>query len=298
MTVTATQRGARRGGDRRTDRARSRRAVQRHGRLHRSGHARHPHGDGRLGRRQPELQALDPVTTGFRDRRTPTPRPGSTTSTVCVTDDDDGDGLRHVHRDGRAGHGDRPVADDDADTTTRTLRWPIFVLTNDVDPEGDLLEITAVTQPADGTVVINDEADPEVEDTVTYTPALNFFGTTTFTYTVDDGNGHTATATVTVTVAPVNDEPVVTTGADAETVEGSRGGGQRVGERRRWSVPVVVPVGDPGGTGGVGGAERHVRRPHRSDHASSPRSRTAPTSCSWRPVTATGCVTPIRATTP
>ncbi len=115
------------------------------------------------------------------------------------------------------------VQPDDA-TTTEDTPVEIFVLTNDpAPPDVGLWEITGVTQPASqpGTVTINDEADPEVEDTVVYTPPLNFFGLVTFTYTVDDGNGHTSTATVTVTVEPTNDEPVVVPGPDKSTTEGA-----------------------------------------------------------------------------
>ena len=43
--------------------------------------------------------------------------------------------------------------------------------------------------------------------TVTYTPALNFSGTDSFTYQVSDGSV-TSQATVTVTVTPVSDPPV------------------------------------------------------------------------------------------
>ena len=116
--------------------------------------------------------------------------------------------------------GGGPAEPDEAETD-EDVPVEIFVLTNDVDAEGDLLEITAVSQPANGTVEINDEADPEVEDTVVYTPALNFFGTTTFTYTVTDSNGDTSTATVTVVVTPVNDEPVVVPVPTGRAVEGS-----------------------------------------------------------------------------
>jgi Ca2+-binding RTX toxin-like protein len=98
----------------------------------------------------------------------------------------------------------------------------IFVLTNDPPPPGvGLWEVTAVTQPANGSVEINDEVDPEVEDTVVFTPARDFFGSTSFTYTTNDGDGHTATHTVLVTVGPINDEPVVSTGADVSTAEGN-----------------------------------------------------------------------------
>ncbi len=76
------------------------------------------------------------------------------------------------------------------------------VLANDsTAPElTETLTITAVTQPASGTVTLTGSS-------VSFTPTPNFNGTTTFTYTVSDGNGGTATATVTVTVTPVNDPP-------------------------------------------------------------------------------------------
>jgi Ca2+-binding RTX toxin-like protein len=110
----------------------------------------------------------------------------------------------------------------DEATTTEDTPEEIFVLTNDPPPPGNgLWEITSVTQPAHGKVDINDEVDPEVDDTVVYTPPLNFNGSTTFTYTTDDGDGHTATTTVTVTVEPTNDEPVVVPGPDKNAKEGA-----------------------------------------------------------------------------
>ncbi|MBV2133404.1 tandem-95 repeat protein, partial [Pseudomonas sp. MAP12] len=51
---------------------------------------------------------------------------------------------------------------------------------------------------------------------VSFTPAANWNGTTSFTYTVSDGNGGSDTATVDVTVTPVNDAPVAVD--DAVTV--------------------------------------------------------------------------------
>ena len=111
---------------------------------------------------------------------------------------------------------------DDVADTDEDVPVELFVLTNDPPPPGvGLWEITAVTQPLNGTVEINDEVDPEVEDTVTFSPARDWFGSTSFTYTVDDGDGHTATHTVLVWVGPTNDEPVVTTGPDKQTAEGS-----------------------------------------------------------------------------
>ena len=95
-----------------------------------------------------------------------------------------------------------PIAVDDVATTNEDTPVTIAVLSNDSDPDGDTLTVTAASAP-NGTVVINPDG------TITYTPAANFNGTDTITYTISDGNGGTSTATVTVTVAPVNDAPTV-----------------------------------------------------------------------------------------
>ena len=59
--------------------------------------------------------------------------------------DDDGDGLIDLEDPDCSG----PVPDEAE--TDEDVPVEVFVLTNDVDPEGDLLEITAVSQPANGT---------------------------------------------------------------------------------------------------------------------------------------------------
>ena len=78
----------------------------------------------------------------------------------------------------------------------------ITVLSNDTDPEGQPLSMTAVTQAANGTVAIVAGGMA-----VNYTPAANFFGSDSFTYTIRDARGDTDTATVNLTVTPVNDPP-------------------------------------------------------------------------------------------
>ncbi|HSB73906.1 MAG TPA: Ig-like domain-containing protein, partial [Candidatus Methylomirabilis sp.] len=99
---------------------------------------------------------------------------------------------------------DAPVAANDTATTAANTPVTINVLANDSDPDNVPpaaanagLTVTEVTQPANGTVVINNPGNPG--NTVTYTPAANFSGTNTFTYTVSDGL-LSATATVTVNV--------------------------------------------------------------------------------------------------
>ncbi len=100
---------------------------------------------------------------------------------------------------------DAPVATDDAVGTNEDTPVTVDVLSNDSDPDGDTLTVTAVTQGTNGTVMI----DP-VSGNLIYTPNPDFNGTDTFTYTIDDGNGGTDTATVTVTVGAVNDAPIAT----------------------------------------------------------------------------------------
>jgi uncharacterized protein (TIGR03382 family) len=99
---------------------------------------------------------------------------------------------------------DAPDAVDDTATVSEDSGATVVnVLANDstAPDTGETLTVTAVTQPANGTVTL-------VGGVVRFTPAPNFNGTTTFTYTVSDGNGGTDTATVTMTVTSVNDAPV------------------------------------------------------------------------------------------
>ncbi|MEW8057838.1 MAG: retention module-containing protein, partial [Candidatus Thiodiazotropha endolucinida] len=102
-----------------------------------------------------------------------------------------------------AGVNNGPVAIGDSASTSENTPITIDVLTNDSDPEGDVLSITSITQGTNGSVTI----DPVTGNPV-YTPAPAFTGTDTFSYTITDGNGGTDTATVTVTVGGVNDAPV------------------------------------------------------------------------------------------
>ncbi len=93
-----------------------------------------------------------------------------------------------------------PTATNDVASTNEDTPVTIPVLTNDTDPDRDLLTVTQANAP-NGTVVIN------TDGTLTYTPNANFNGTDTISYIISDGQGGTSTATVTVTVNPVNDAP-------------------------------------------------------------------------------------------
>ncbi|HQL88517.1 MAG TPA: Ig-like domain-containing protein, partial [Lentisphaeria bacterium] len=99
----------------------------------------------------------------------------------------------------------KPTAVDDAYTTNantpKTVAAP-GVLFNDTDPESDPLTAILVTNPANGTVMLN------ADGSFTYTPNLNFHGIDTFTYKANDGHGDSNVATVTITVINTTPPPL------------------------------------------------------------------------------------------
>ena len=106
-----------------------------------------------------------------------------------------------------------PSATDDQATTAEDTPVTISVLANDSDPDGDVLQVSGVTQPAGGGSVAITGGGQGVR----FTPAAHFSGQRAFTYTISDGHGGTATATVTATVTPVNDDPSTTNDAASTT---------------------------------------------------------------------------------
>lgn len=100
----------------------------------------------------------------------------------------------------------------DAATTPQGTPVTINVLNND---SGSGLDVTTVTQPANGSVVLNPD------NTVTYSPNGGFQGTDTFTYTVCDSGGNCAVVNVVVTVIPSTvNQPPVANDDFANTTEG------------------------------------------------------------------------------
>lgn len=93
-----------------------------------------------------------------------------------------------------------PVAVADQVETQEDTAFTFDVLSNDTDPEGASLTVTAVTQPTNGASGI------EADGTIRYTPRANFNGIDTFSYTISDGTNE-ASGQVTVAVNPVNDPP-------------------------------------------------------------------------------------------
>lgn len=100
---------------------------------------------------------------------------------------------------------DLPVAVNDSYTTNEDTPLTVAapgVLGNDTDEEGDTLTAHLATPPSHGALTLNANGG------FTYTPALNYFGSDSFTYTASDAEGPSQPATVTITVISVNDAPV------------------------------------------------------------------------------------------
>ncbi len=94
-----------------------------------------------------------------------------------------------------------PVAQAQSVTTPEDTAINITLVATDVD--SITLTYAIVAQPAHGTVTL-------VGNVATYTPALDFNGTDTFTFKANDGALDSNVATVTITVTPVNDDPAAT----------------------------------------------------------------------------------------
>ncbi len=116
----------------------------------------------------------------------------------------------------------RPFAANDSFTVHEDSGATEFdVLQNDYNYDsqqgGENLQIVAISQPANGTVVIVPEGTA-----VVYTPDDDYFGTDTFTYTIIDTENleaESSTATVTVNVLAVNDPPSFTAADPEEVLE-------------------------------------------------------------------------------
>ena len=117
---------------------------------------------------------------------------------------------------------DDPVAADDVGIAVfEDGSRDINVLSNDVDVDGDPLQITIATPPTHGVATVNNNGTPAdlTDDFINYTPDEDYFGTDSFTYTISDGQGLPSTATVTMNVISLNDAPTFTIGSNQSVDE-------------------------------------------------------------------------------
>jgi len=109
------------------------------------------------------------------------------------------------------GINDAPVANNDTASTVLETAVAIDVLANDIDVDGDMLTVTNLTNPTNGSVTNNGT-------NVTYTPNNGFTGTDSFTYTANDVTAADSNvATVTITVVSADNQPPVAENDTATT---------------------------------------------------------------------------------
>jgi len=99
-----------------------------------------------------------------------------------------------------------PVALSDWDSTYEDVALTIStadLLSNDVDLDGDRLQIEAIGSAVGGFVSFNGDGD------IIFVPEADFSGDATFEYAVSDGHGGTAISTVTIAVEAVADTPAL-----------------------------------------------------------------------------------------
>ncbi|MFS0838243.1 Ig-like domain-containing protein [Paenibacillus sp. 1P03SA] len=126
---------------------------------------------------------------------------GTDSFTVVVNDGNGGSAISNVTVTVTPVN-DPPVALNEAVFTLEDT--PVQGRVGATDADGDTLTFALGAPPLNGTASVG------ADGVYTYTPALNFNGTDSFTVLVSDGSGGTAEAQVTVQVAPVNDAPVTT----------------------------------------------------------------------------------------
>ncbi|MBV7267540.1 Ig-like domain-containing protein, partial [Erythrobacter ani] len=93
-----------------------------------------------------------------------------------------------------------PEANNDGGAGVEDTPITVNVIGNDFDPDGDTINVISASA-INGTVVINSD------NTLTYTPNLNFNGSDVITYTISDGEGGTDTAVFSIFVNAQNDPP-------------------------------------------------------------------------------------------
>jgi len=97
---------------------------------------------------------------------------------------------------------DAPVAN--AQSITTAVGIPVGINLTGSDIDGDTLTYAVASQPANGTL---SGSAPNL----TFTPAANFNGASSFQFLVSDGTVNSANATVSITVTPANQAPVFIT---------------------------------------------------------------------------------------
>ncbi|GEM_PF-1004026 len=104
---------------------------------------------------------------------------------------------------------DTPDAVNDSESTDEDTEVTFNVLSNDNGLGDGGLTVTIESNASHGTASVNGD------NTITYTPDANYFGSDSFDYQVCDGDNDCSIATVDMTVNPVDDIPVASDDAES-----------------------------------------------------------------------------------
>ncbi|MCB0112679.1 MAG: cadherin-like domain-containing protein [Caldilineaceae bacterium] len=96
-----------------------------------------------------------------------------------------------------------PTAADDEAVTDEDTPIQVNLLSNDLDEDGDTLQLVTLGPVTLGTV------RGAADGTITYSPRLNIHGEDRFRYALRDGRGGESSAEVQLTIRPVNDAPTL-----------------------------------------------------------------------------------------
>lgn len=114
-----------------------------------------------------------------------------------------------------------PTAADDVYETAEDTPLAVAapgVLSNDTDPDGDVLNTVLVSLPSHGTLIFFSDGS------FWYIPDANYSGPDAFSYKVSDGSLESGPALVSLRVTPVNDAPTVTVAAGGACGDDNRSG--------------------------------------------------------------------------
>lgn len=106
-----------------------------------------------------------------------------------------------------------PVAVTDSYSVAEDGTITLTPIIADTDPDGDVLTVTSIhgttlTGAAQVIAVPNGTVNVTAAGVISFTPTLNYVGTSTFAYIVSDGKGGTATANQVIAINAVNDTPM------------------------------------------------------------------------------------------
>jgi Ca2+-binding RTX toxin-like protein/subtilisin-like proprotein convertase family protein len=99
-----------------------------------------------------------------------------------------------------------PVANLESVSVDEDVQGIFDVIAKASDADDDILSITNITNPSNGTATII--TDENGKQKISYTPNANFNGSDQINYTISDGRGESVTKTLNIAINSLNDTPI------------------------------------------------------------------------------------------